>query len=1365
MYNLNAGLCRRRICPLAGFAALAVALAITAGCENLPGDLDGDANENLNEGAETLEEIQAKSEILNLKSNFTVSGADVISLVYTVAGTPDQIEAFYVAVSDSTPGAAPIADPVVYAQDIDARGAEDAPATVPFSTADIPAGNYRLGLTVVVGDGSFDLTTLGLVLIEDPPDPVFREPTADLEVDQGTEVNITFDAQKVPETNVQWRLFYDRFDTRDSDNDGVVNGLDDCPGTPLAERESVDANGCSPTQDMADFDLDLIDNMLDDCPGTALDAEVDSAGCSEDQRGTQIDTGSGNVGRQTWRTDNVTSSVYRIGVSATDTGKSVAGTVADSKSNRVVTRFTDATVTINPPPAPLKPPTLVFTSPSSDVGTFLTEIVTTTFEASINEEGAVGSLSLFLDADTTPNSGNENFLLTDGNPTIMSWEISTEDLAEGTYSIGGTVSDSINDPVSAYAAGKLIVVKTATLTVTDPNISVRVQPDTWIKIAWTTNVPTTAGTVDVYYEQLDTHGEVIGGEVVIMEPSSTDTTETYFAASASGIYRITVRIKFTETSVADLEKTSPQLVRVSGLPAILWASDPAVGLGQFDAAVFEGVNFEDNAGISLAAAGDLNDDDKDDFIIGARYGKPFFINPSGVGPGEAYVIYGGESRLSGEYNLNSVGTKLLTGVSFSGIRVPEDSDDTDGLAAITRLPDLDGDGLSELMFGFPDTASRGHNAHSQQDGVVDPATLCTLEKANQFRRGGVVIVSSKNSLLTDPDGAENPVINLDEVGQLFTVNNVITHQAYADGIETLISGDIFSLDENGNCIGSCENPQPNGILDSLTALGGAIGFNTVLSDDFITAYVINGCSEILRPDCDGALCGVRTGCLPSSPLLSTFGGFTGFYSSNAVPAEPFGARIIGIGVDDEFGTSVALSNQLDEGPGDVIISSPQRSARGILCCQGNEGTESGPEVNGLGGSISQNAGVAYLFDLRNLWENDSLNRIPPRPHQYMVAQPSHCDSIGSRIPNIGADKPNQVAIRIAGLSNDRIKNIIGIEDFNEDGRNDFAIGAPEANDGLGRVYVAFRRERVIEEDYVLEKLALDPTDPERLAGVLIIADSLDAFGSSLATGVDFNGDGLGDLIVGSPDASTGCGEVIVIFADRNLVSLENGIMVDTLLVTRRAARITGNSHDGDGQFGFNIANAGDVNGDGVNDLLVAAPNATPRFDPFPDDAVDELTQPGLDLDFDGLQDDIATIYDLPNFDNAMTNAGLVYVIYGAKHGNNRLDLLGGNSTVSIEELGSSVLRGFIIAGGRAGDRLGGGDAGDVQLGGIAEKQGRGRSIGVASAGDVDGDGYDDILVGAILADPRRDAVTGIGLQNGGEAYLIYGGVFGGGVGP
>ena len=45
---------------------------------------------------------------------------------------------------------------------------------------------------------------------------------------------------------------------------------------------------------------------------------------------------------------------------------------------------------------------------------------------------------------------------------------------------------------------------------------------------------------------------------------------------------------------------------------------------------------------------------------------------------------------------------------------------------------------------------------------------------------------------------------------------------------------------------------------------------------------------------------------------------------------------------------------------------------------------------------------------------------------------------------------------------------------------------------------------------------------------------------------------------------------------------------------------------------------------------------------------------------------------------------------------------------------------------------------------------RTRSFGLSSAGDVNNDGNDDLLIGAMLADPDHKT-------NAGEAYLIFGG--------
>jgi len=65
---------------------------------------------------------------------------------------------------------------------------------------------------------------------------------------------------------------------KDSDNDGVTDDKDQCPGTPAGVQ--VDANGCP-----LDSDKDGVADYLDKCPDTPAGVKVDSRGCPLDSDG------------------------------------------------------------------------------------------------------------------------------------------------------------------------------------------------------------------------------------------------------------------------------------------------------------------------------------------------------------------------------------------------------------------------------------------------------------------------------------------------------------------------------------------------------------------------------------------------------------------------------------------------------------------------------------------------------------------------------------------------------------------------------------------------------------------------------------------------------------------------------------------------------------------------------------------------------------------------------------------------------------------------------------------------------------------------------------------------------------------------
>ena len=78
-----------------------------------------------------------------------------------------------------------------------------------------------------------------------------------------------------------------------------------------------------------------------------------------------------------------------------------------------------------------------------------------------------------------------------------------------------------------------------------------------------------------------------------------------------------------------------------------------------------------------------------------------------------------------------------------------------------------------------------------------------------------------------------------------------------------------------------------------------------------------------------------------------------------------------------------------------------------------------------------------------------------------------------------------------------------------------------------------------------------------------------AYGNTVAGLNDVNGDGVPDLVVGAPGADR---VQILSGADRNVIR-----------TITDPDGLTGN------QFGFAVANLGDVNGDGVDDIAVGAP--------------------------------------------------------------------------------------------------------------------------------------------------------------------------------
>ena len=418
--------------------------------------------------------------------------------------------------------------------------------------------------------------------------------------------------------------------------------------------------------------------------------------------------------------------------------------------------------------------------------------------------------------------------------------------------------------------------------------------------------------------------------------------------------------------------------------------------------VITGIATDDDSGLSVSAAGDVNGDSIDDLVIGAPQGHG---NNIGAKPGEGYVVFGKNASEDGNFSAVFNLSSLESGDGSAGfVAKGIDAKDRTGFA-VSSAGDINNDGTDDFIIGAWDASTMMNEGESYvvfgQNTAGDgnfPASLDlnSLNGTNGFTLYGDTMDLSGHAVSSAGD------IDGDGIADLM-IGTVLTNRTYVVFGRDGTTGETFDATFDLSGINSQSGFVLNGISSGDMA-GSALSLVGDVNGDGIGDIIIGAPGHDSNTGESYVIFGKN---------VSEDGDFSTSFELSSLESGDGSAGFVirGIDANDRSGASVASAGDINgDGVNDILIGAPDHDG------------DTGESYVIFGKNVSEDGDFSATLELSSLETGDG--------------------STGFVIRGIDGGDQSGWSVASAG-------------DLNYDGHGDIVIGAPEANGGAGESYVIF----------------------------------------------------------------------------------------------------------------------------------------------------------------------------------------------------------------------------------------------------------------------------------------------------------------------